>query len=92
MQSGPKEQEWPDGTWMYITKEEYEVTRPDYNVIIKGKIAKPLPIDAAWVQLEKADDGPFTSLKDNIIFAAEEGDKYKMKDYYALFDNRDEIL
>lgn len=89
MQSGPEDQEWPEGDWMSITRKEYDETRPNYNMIIDGRIAKPLPTDSTWNQLEKADNGPFITLKDNMIFVAEEGDRYQEKDYYELLDNRD---
>jgi hypothetical protein len=58
-------------------------------MIIDGMIAKPLPMDTTWIQLEKADNGPFTTLKDNMIFVADEGDKYRVKDYYELLSDRD---
>jgi hypothetical protein len=89
MQSGPEDQEWPEGDWISITRKEYDETRPSYNMIIDGMIAKPLPMDTTWIQLEKADNGPFTTLKDNMIFVADEGDKYRVKDYYELLSDRD---
>ena len=89
MQSGTEDQEWAEGDWISITKKEYNETRPNYHVIIDGEIIEPAPMDSTWIKLEKAEDGPFITLKNNMIFVAEEGDRYQLKDQYALLDNRD---
>ena len=81
MHSGPEDQEWPDGEWMAITRKEYDETRADYHIIVDGQIVRPAPMDSTWIQLEKAEEGPFTSLKNNMIFVAEEGDNYTLKEY-----------
>ena len=80
--SNPKEAEWPDGDSIVISKEEYANFRsPENYAVVDGELVKAIPGDPARIQLEKADDGPFTSLKDNIIFAADSGDNYKQKEY-----------
>ena len=81
MCSGPEDQDWPNGDWIPVTFEQYNVPRPDFHVIINGEIVCPTPTDSTWVQLEKADSGQFTSLKDNIIFVSNEGDHYRIKTY-----------
>lgn len=82
MRSGPADDVWPeDFDWIDITKKEYNETRPAYNIIVDGKIVAPPPSDTTWIKLERAEEGPFTSAPNNIIFAADKGDNYKFKDY-----------
>ena len=65
-----------------ITKELYEDTSLLYRCrVIDGKLYQVKSQDPSRLQLEKAEDGPLTSLKNNIIFAAEKGDNYKQKEH-----------
>ena len=67
-----------------ITKELYENTSLLYRCrVIDGELVKVKSQDPARLQLEQAEDGPLTSLKNNIIFVAEEGDNYKQKENYV---------
>lgn len=81
--SGPKDSSWPEDG-IEISKELYKDTGRLYRMkVLAGKLVEaPVP-DGNRLQLEKAADGTFTSLKDNIIFSAESGDNYKQKEYYV---------
>jgi hypothetical protein len=81
MRSGPEDEEWPEGDWITVTREEYDTFRPGYEIVKDGKIVKPKRIDPARLKLEKAAEGEFTSLPNNIIFVAEKGDNYKPRCY-----------
>ena len=81
--SGREDEVWPEDG-IIITKELYNNTSLLYRCrLINGKLVEVRTQDSGKIQLEKtADaDGKFTSLKNNIIFAAEEGDNYKQREY-----------
>ena len=48
---------------------------------VSGKLYQVKSQDPSRLQLELGDDGKYTSLKNNIIFVAEEGDNYKQKEH-----------
>lgn len=81
--SGPADNDWPkDG--ISITKELYENTSLLYRCrVIDGELVEVKSQDPGRLQLEQAEDGPLTSLKNNIIFVAEKGDNYKQKENYV---------
>ena len=85
--SGPADSDWPkDG--IAITKELYKDTSLLYRCrVIDGKLVEVKSEDPAKLQLELAADGKFTSLEDNIIFAAEKGDNYKQREYNIEISN-----
>ena len=79
--SGPTDREWPAGG-IDISKELYENTSLLYRCrVINNELVEVKSQDPGRLQLEKAEDGPLTSLKNNIIFAAEKGDNYKQKEH-----------
>ena len=71
--------EWPEGDYIKVTKEEFNLIRPLYNRVVDGKLIKVSPRDPRQRLLEKDTDGDYTSRKDNIIFVAENGDNYKRR-------------
>jgi len=79
--SGPADSDWPkDG--ILITKELYKNTSLLYRCrVIDGELVEIKSQAPGRLQLEQAEDGALTSLKNNIIFAAEKGDNYKQKEY-----------
>ena len=81
--SNPVNAEWPDGNWINITKQQYVEYHPIYNMVVDGKLVMKVPKDINSVQLEQDSDGEYISLKNNIIFVAEEGDRYKLKDRFV---------
>jgi hypothetical protein len=81
--SGPEDNPWPEGG-IEISKELYKDTGRLYRMkVLAGKLVEMPAQDGSRLQLEKASDGTFTSLKDNIIFRASKGDNYKQKEYYV---------
>jgi len=79
--SGPEDNPWPEDG-IEITEELYKDTGRLYRMKVQdGKLIDLPAHDSSRLQLEQADNGTFTSLKDNIIFSASEGDNYKPKEY-----------
>ena len=81
--SGPADNPWPEDG-IEISKELYKDTGRLYRCkVLAGKLIEMPARDGNKLQLEKANDGTFTSLKDNIIFRASKGDNYKQREYYV---------
>jgi len=79
--SGPADQEWPEDG-IAISEELYKNTSLLYRCrVIDGKLVEVKSQDPGRLQLEQAEDGKYTSLKNNIIFAAKKGDNYKQKEH-----------
>jgi hypothetical protein len=86
--SGPVDGDWPDGDSIVISAEMYKNTSLLYRSrVIKGELVQVKLADPRTIQLEPATTGPYTSLKDNIIFAAKKGDNYKQKEYNVKIGN-----
>lgn len=66
-----------DNEYIVITQEQYKLFRPGYGKIVDGKLVHLVPLDPNKKQLEKADDGEYCTVKDNMIFVADEGDRYR---------------
>ena len=79
MISSPVGSEWPPGDSIVISKKMYNELRADRHRVIDGKLVQVEVQDSCKLQLELADDGNFTSLPNNIIFASTKGDNYKQK-------------
>lgn len=79
--SGAADSDWPkDG--ISITEELYKNTSLLYRCrVINNELFEVKSQDPGRLQLEQAEDGKYTSLKNNIIFVAEKGDNYKQKEY-----------
>ena len=79
--SAPADSDWPENG-ISITEELYKNTSLLYRCrVIDGELVEVKSQDLRRLQLEQADDGKYTSLKNNIIFVAENGDNYKQKEY-----------
>ena len=68
---------WPEGDYIVITRQQYDQFRPAYNKVIGGKLIEIVPTQMNRVQLTKDADGKYISLKNNLTFVADEGDRYK---------------
>ena len=80
--SGDKKGLWPDGKYVIIDEQLYkDVSRLYRSKVVNGKLVEIRKSNLKTLQLERAETGPFTSLPNNIIFAAAEGDNYKEKEY-----------
>ena len=80
--SGDKDGEWPKGNSIVITRELYSNTSALYRMrVIDGKLVQIKQVAPGKLQLVESEDGTFTSLPNNIIFAAKKGDNYKQKEY-----------
>ena len=75
----PVDADWPEGLFIVLTKEQYSnLSLTNYNVV-NNKLVRKIH-HGAGVLLELAEDGEYTSLPNNIIFVADEGDNYKVKE------------
>ena len=80
--SNPADAEWPEGDSIVISKKMYkEMAGPLHYKVMKGKLVQVRAQDGSKIQLERAKNGKFTSLPNNIIFAAEKGDNYIQTEY-----------
>jgi hypothetical protein len=80
--SGPEDEEWPEGRKIKISKELYRDTSKLYRCkVFLGKLIMAVGNDRSKLRLEPCESGTFISLTNNIIFRAEKGDKYKLKEY-----------
>jgi len=80
--SGDRDGEWPAGDSIVISKDLYKNTSLLYRCrVIDGKLVQVKHEPPGKLQLDKTKDGTFTSLPNNIIFAAKKGDNYKQKEY-----------
>lgn len=86
--SGDKDGEWPEGNSIIIDQSLYRNTSALYRMrVIDGKLIQVKAEDPSKLQLEKAKDGKYTTLPNNIIFAAKKGDNYKQKEYNVEISN-----
>lgn len=74
--SEPKEQHRED-EYIILTRAEYLRWVPHYSFYIDGKFITILPQDPNQLKLEKTNDGEYCTVKDNMIFVSDFGDKYK---------------
>lgn len=79
--SGPQDGEWPEGNSIVITPELYKDTSKLYRLrVINGELTQVKTPDPSKKQLELAKSGPYSSLKNNIIFAGK-GDNYIQREH-----------
>ena len=71
------------GNYIVITREQYLIYRPGYHRIEDGKLLTITPMDSHTLQLEKVEDGDYCTVKDNMVFLAEDGDRYSKRIRYT---------
>ena len=76
----PEDAEWPSGSYIVITKEQYNSIHPTFDIVVNGKIVRKKNDTVYSKRLVKDDNGRYTSLPNNIIFVAEKGDNYRIKE------------
>ena len=93
--SGPQDGKWPAGNSIVISTELYKDTSLLYRLrVINGELTVVKTPDPRRKQLEPATQeeggGTYTSLNNNIIFCAPEGDNYKQKEYNVKISNNEQ--